>query len=196
MNLKIGITGGIGAGKTFVAQVFKTLGIPYYNADVEAKILMNTNLEIRERLIDAFGQKTYDKEGRLNREYLASIVFNDTNRLHTLNSIVHPIVIKKGKDWGDSQLGKYSLKEAALLFESGSYKDLDYTILVTAPEELRIQRVMTRDNLSRDEVLKRIAKQMSEKDKLNLANFVIINDEKQSLLSQIWKIHEILISKK
>lgn len=194
MSLKIGITGGIGAGKTFVTQIFKTFGIPYYNADVEAKVLMNSNLEIRKNLIATFGEGTYGDDGNLDREYLASIVFNDKDKLDILNSIVHPIVIKHGKEWAEQQDAVYSLKEAALLFESGSYKELDYTILVTAPEELRIDRVMERDHASREEVMSRIARQMSEPDKLKLADFVIINDERQSLLSQIWKIHKKLIS--
>src|SRR5690606_15419288 len=144
MGLKIGITGGIGSGKSYVAKIFKALGVPFYDADKEAKALMNTNQDIKTALTDEFGSEVYDIRGRLNRSYLASQVFKDKERLDKLNAIVHPIVIQHGEDWALSQTFPYSLKEAALLFESGSYKKLDYTILVTAPTDIRIKRVMQR----------------------------------------------------
>lgn len=195
MSLKIGITGGIGSGKSFVSKIFKTLGVPFYDADKEAKAIMVTSEEIRKGLIDAFGSETYFKDGSLNRKHLSAQVFNNQEKLDLLNSIVHPVVIQDAVDWGNRQTAIYSLKEAALLFESGSYKTLDYTILVTAPEDLRIQRVMKRDDVTKEEVLNRISKQWSEEEKRSLADYVIINDEKQPLLPQIFKVHQLILNK-
>ncbi|MDM1292966.1 dephospho-CoA kinase [Sphingobacterium sp. N143] len=187
--MKIGITGGIGSGKTFICQLFKALGVPVYNADDEAKKLMNGDPRIRERLIAEFGDATY-KDNQLDRAFLASQVFSDKAKLDRLNSIVHPIVIQAAKDWADQQKSRYSLKEAALLFESGSYKELDYTILVTAPLELRIERVMQRDAVTEQQVRERINKQLSDEEKLKLADFVIVNDGVTPLLPQVWTLHQ------
>ena len=187
--MKIGITGGIGSGKTFICQLFKALGVPVYNADDEAKKLMNGDPRIRERLIAEFGDATY-KDNQLDRAFLASQVFSDKTKLDRLNSIVHPIVIQAAKDWADQQKSRYSLKEAALLFESGSYKELDYTILVTAPLELRIERVMQRDAVTEQQVRERINKQLSDEEKLKLADFVIVNDGVTPLLPQVWTLHQ------
>lgn len=190
MGLKIGITGGIGSGKSYVAKVFKALGVPFYDADKEAKELMNSNLAIRDALISTFGKEVYDSEGRLDRAYLASQVFRDKERLDKLNAIVHPVVIQHGEDWSMSQNFPYSLKEAALLFESGSYKKLDYTILVTAPADIRITRVMQRDTITREEVLDRINKQLPDEEKQKLADFTIVNDGLTPLLPQILPLHQ------
>jgi len=190
MGLKIGITGGIGSGKSYVAKVFKALGVPFYDADKEAKELMNSNLAIRDALISAFGKEVYNTEGRLDRAYLASQVFRDKERLDKLNAIVHPVVIQHGEDWSMSQNFPYSLKEAALLFESGSYKKLDYTILVTAPADIRITRVMQRDTITREEVLDRINKQLPDEEKQKLADFTIVNDGLTPLLPQILPLHQ------
>lgn len=195
MTLKIGITGGIGTGKSFVSKVFKTMGIPFYDADLEAKLIMVKDPLVRQALIAAFGAETYFEDGSLNRNHLSRQVFNNTERLEVLNNIVHPAVIQAGVEWSNKQIGPYSLKEAALLFESGSYHNLDYTILVTAPVELRIQRVMNRDNVTRDDVLIRIQKQMPEEEKLKYADFIIHNDESKPLLPQITKIHETLLKR-
>lgn len=195
MTLKVGITGGIGTGKSFVSKIFKTMGIPFYNADLEAKLIMVKDNNIRSALVKAFGPETYFEDGSLNRVYLSKQVFDNSQRLEMLNNIVHPAVIRAGVDWSNAQNGPYSLKEAALLYESGSYKKLDYTILVTAPEELRIARVMKRDKVSREEVLNRIQKQMPEEEKLKFADFVIHNDEQQPLLPQIINIHHTLLKR-
>src|SRR5690606_7631593 len=195
MTLKVGITGGIGTGKSFVSKIFKTMGIPFYNADLEAKLIMVKDNNIRMALVKAFGPETYFEDGSLNRVYLSKQVFDNSQRLEVLNNIVHPAVIQAGVDWSNAQNGPYSLKEAALLYESGSYKKLDYTILVTAPEELRIARVMKRDKVSREEVLNRIQKQMPEEEKLKFADFVIHNDEQQPLLPQIINIHHTLLKR-
>ncbi|WP_104382507.1 dephospho-CoA kinase [Sphingobacterium sp. HMA12] len=189
MGLKIGITGGIGSGKTFICKLFEALGIPVYNADEEAKRLMNADARIKERLIEKFGEATY-KEGQLDRAFLANMVFSDKDKLTLLNRIVHPIVIQEAKDWAERQTTRYSLKEAALLFESGSYKELDYTILVTAPMDIRIQRVIERDGVTEQQVRERINKQLSDEEKLQLADFVIVNDGITPLLPQVWTLHQ------
>lgn len=194
-NLKVGITGGIGSGKSYVAKIFKALGVPFYNADIRAKELMNTSAEIKNALVHAFGPDVYDRQGQLNRAHLASLVFNDTKKLEILNSIVHPVVIADGVRWSDEQSFNYSLKEAALLFESGSYKSLDFTILVTAPVELRIQRVIARDNVSKEQVSSRISAQMLDADKEKLADFTIVNDSHSPLLTQVIALHEYLLKK-
>lgn len=190
MGLKIGITGGIGSGKSYVAKIFKALGVPFYDADKEAKELMNTNQAIKTALTREFGTEVYDAADRLNRSYLATQVFKDKNRLEKLNAIVHPIVIQHGADWATSQTFPYSLKEAALLFESGSYKKMDYTILVTAPVDIRIERVMQRDMVSREDVLNRMDKQLPDEEKQNLADFIIVNDGIRPLLPQVLPLHE------
>ncbi len=189
MELKIGITGGIGSGKTFICTLFEALGIPVYNADEEAKKLMNTDVRIKQKLIEQFGEATY-KDGFLDRAFLASMIFSDKKKLEFVNSIVHPIVIQEAKDWANRQTTRYSLKEAALLFESGSYKELDYTILVTAPMDVRIQRVIERDAVTEQQVRERINKQLSDEEKLPLADFVIVNDGITPLLPQVWKLHQ------
>jgi len=190
MGMKIGITGGIGSGKSYVARIFKALGVPFYDADREAKELMNSSSVIREALTQEFGTEVYNQEGDLNRSYLASRVFRDQDKLDKLNAIVHPIVIQHGEDWALSQTFPYTLKEAALLFESGSYKKLDYTILVTAPLEIRITRVMQRDAITREEVLNRVDKQMPDEEKLKLADFTVLNDGVDELLPQILPLHQ------
>jgi len=190
MGLTIGITGGIGSGKSYIARIFKALGVPFYDADKEAKKLMNTNPVIKNALILEFGKEVYDIAGHLNRAYLASQVFRDKEKLAKLNAIVHPMVIQHGEDWALSQTFPYSLKEAALLFESGSYEKLDYTILVTAPTDIRIARVMQRDAITREEVLDRINKQLSDEEKQKLADFTIVNDGLTPLLPQILPLHK------
>jgi len=189
MGLKIGITGGIGSGKTFICRLFEALGIPVYNADEEAKRLMNTDIRIKEKLIAQFGEATY-KDGLLDRAFLANMVFSDKDKLELLNGIVHPIVIQEAKDWAERQTTRYSLKEAALLFESGSYKELNYTILVTAPIDIRIQRVIERDGTTEQQVRERMNKQLSDEEKLQLADFVIVNDGITPILTQVWTLHQ------
>jgi len=187
--MKIGITGGIGSGKSYVARIFGALGVPCYDADREAKMLMDSDLRIREALAKAFGTQVYGPDGLLDRAYLSDRVFRDRGKLDLLNGIVHPAVIRHAEDWAAAQTHPYSLKEAALLFESGSYRLLDRTILVSAPEEERIRRVMRRDSMSREEVVRRIEKQMPEEEKAKLADFVIINDGRAPLLPQVLKIN-------
>lgn len=187
--MKIGITGGIGSGKTFICKLFKAMAVPVYNADEEAKKLMNTDIRIKERLIAEFGAETYP-DGKLDRAFLAQRIFSDSAKLELVNGIIHPIVIQEAKEWAAQQKSRYTLKEAALLFESGSYKDLDYTILVTAPLSVRVQRVIKRDKVTEGQVMERINKQLSDEEKLKLADFVIVNDGTTPLLPQVWNLHQ------
>lgn len=194
MGLKIGITGGIGVGKSVVARIFKILGVPTYDADKEAKAIMYTNDQVRAALIDTFGKEVYHADGSLDRAWLSARVFSNETELKKLNAIVHPAVIQAGEDWADAQTTAYSLKEAALLFESGSYKALDYCILVSSPEDVRIQRVMARDGVTEAEVRQRMSKQMPDAEKEALADFIIYNDDEHSLIEQVMQLHQQFLS--
>ena len=187
--LKIGLTGGIGSGKSTVARIFEVLGIPVYYADGAAKKLMIENQELKTSIIDAFGKEAYT-DGHLNREYIAAEVFNDTEKLKALNALVHPATIKDASEWFQKQTAPYVIKEAALIFESGANKDLDYVIGVKSPLDLRMQRAMDRDNISADEVKARIHKQMDEESKLRLCDYVIVNNEEQMLIPQVLALHD------
>src|SRR5687768_8895419 len=191
--LLIGLTGGIGSGKTTVARIFEVLGIPVYYADVAAKRIMNEEENIKEFVINTFGKEAY-KDDELNRQYLADIVFSNIDKLALLNSMVHPATIKDAEEWIKKQTAPYIIKEAALLFESGSHQRLNYVIGIKSPLDLRIARAMKRDGISHDEVMARINKQMSEEAKLGLSDFVIINDEVQLVLPQVLQLHEKFIS--
>lgn len=187
--MKVGITGGIGSGKTTVCKVFELLGIPVFYADEEAKKLMIQDEDLIAEVKSVFGTESYLENGALNRKYLAARVFTDPKELERLNSLVHPAVFKAFDRWTQMQGTPYVLKEAALLFESGSYRDCDHTILVTAPIELRVQRVMKRDNLSEAEVQNRIRRQLTDEAKGKLAGFVLTNDEKHLLIPEILSLH-------
>ncbi|MBS1642914.1 MAG: dephospho-CoA kinase [Bacteroidetes bacterium] len=187
--LKIGITGGIGSGKSTVAKMFQTLGIPVFNADDAAKTIMNEDEELKEKIIQTFGTATYTN-GILNRKYLAHIVFNNAFELEKLNALVHPAAIAKGIKWAAQQNAPYIIKEAALMFEAGSAFNLNYVIGVSAPQHLRIQRAMQRDNILREEVLARMNKQIDETIKMKLCDFVIVNDEQQMVIPQVLQLNQ------
>lgn len=189
--LRIGLTGGIGSGKTTVARIFETLGIPVYYADDAAKKLMATNKELREAIINIFGKESY-KGTEPNRSFLASIVFSDEDQLKKLNSLIHPATINDAASWMDQQNAPYAIKEAAIIFETGSDKFLDKVIGVYAPEPLRIERVMKRDGLSESQIRQRMSQQMDEDQKMEKCNFVIKNDEVHSLIKQVLEIDKIL----
>jgi dephospho-CoA kinase len=189
--VRIGITGGIGSGKSTVAHVFEILGIPVYYADKEAKRLMNEDPEIRRQLIQHFGQDAY-ADNILNRRFIAEIVFKDKQKLELLNSIVHPLTISKAEEWMRQHNTPYVIKEAALIFESGSHLGLDFVIGVSAPLNVRIQRTMKRDGVSREEVLARMKNQIQESIKMRLSDFVIRNDEQHLVLPQVLALHEKL----
>ena len=182
--LKIGLTGGIGSGKTTIAKVFETLGIPVYFADDKAKYLMNNDALLKASIIQQFGIDAYKNED-LDRKYLASLVFNDKEKLALLNSLIHPITIRDANEWMNQQKAPYVIKEAALLFESGAAEQLEYVIGVYAPQHIRIQRVMKRDNLPVEEIMKRISRQIDEEMKMKLCNFVITNNDHHLVIPQI-----------
>ena len=190
--LKIGLTGGIGSGKTTVAQMFEVLGIPVYYADEAAKRLMNTDKELSSSIKNTFGETAY-KNDVLDRQYLASIVFNDHYKLELLNSFVHPATIRDAEEWVKHQTTSYVIKEAALLFESGAAEHLDHIIGVDAPIDVRIKRVMDRDGVNKEEVLKRINNQMDDDIKMKLCDFVLTNDEQQLLIPEVLELHQKLL---
>ena len=193
--LKIGLTGGIGSGKTTVAKVFEMLGIPVYYADEAARELMHTNELLKQQLIFHFGNETYFEDGQLNRKHLSSIVFSNKEKLELLNSLVHPATIADAYEWFSKQHAPYVIKEAALLFESGTAEGLDYIIGVTAPPTLRIKRVMDRDAVTADEVKRRMANQVDEALKIKLCDFVLHNNEQELLLPQVITLHNELIKR-
>ncbi|QJD94438.1 dephospho-CoA kinase [Mucilaginibacter robiniae] len=194
--LKIGITGNIGSGKTTVSKVFELLGIPVFYADVHAKNVMTADPELIASLMQTFGSAAYLPDGSLNRKYIAGIVFNNEVELQKLNALVHPAVFRAFDSWASQQnQAPYLLKEAALLFESGSNQACDFTIVVTAPTTMRINRVMQRDRISETEAESRNAKQMQEDDKIKLANFTICNDNSKLVIPQVLALHEQFLAK-
>lgn len=189
--LKIGITGNIGGGKTTVSKIFEILGIPVFYADEAAKKVMVEDTILVAALKKNFGTEAYFSDGTLNRKYIASIVFNNETQLTQLNAIVHPAVFRAFDTWlGQVKNVPYVIKEAALLFESKSYKMCDYSIMVTAPLELRIQRVMKRDGLTRAEVESRDAGQFPEEKKIQLADHVIYNNDNKLVIPQVLELHQ------
>ncbi|MEZ5016302.1 MAG: dephospho-CoA kinase [Flavipsychrobacter sp.] len=192
--LKVGITGGIGSGKSVVCQVFNTLGIPAFNADNAAKYLMEHDPTLVSNIKTLFGEEVYI-EDKLNRQLLSSIVFNNPKLLQQLNALVHPLTIAYGKEWMELQSAPYIIKEAAIFFESGTYKEMDVMIGVTAPEPLRIRRAMNRDNATREKIAQRIAQQMDEQEKMNRCDYIITNDDKTAIIPQVERIHQTLLAR-
>lgn len=190
--LRIGLTGGIGSGKSTVAKVFEVLGVPVYYADDAAKRMMNEDEELKEKIKQEFGESVYS-DGKLNRKLLAGIVFNAPEKLNQLNALTHPATIADAERWMQSQTTPYCIKEAALIFESGAQEFLDYVIGVTAPAPLRIQRTMQRDGISREAVVARMDKQMDDAIKMKLCDFILTNDEQEMLLPQVLVLHEKLL---
>jgi dephospho-CoA kinase len=192
--LKVGLTGGIGAGKSTVASIFKVLGVPVFDADATAKNILNTDLVLREQVIAAFGSESY-KNGLLDKKYLATLVFNNPDQLAKLNALVHPATIAAADKWASSYSDRpYIIKEAALLFEAGTHEGLDYIIGVTAPVELRITRVMARDQVSREEVLSRMQHQLDDTEKMKRCNFVIDNNDASLVIPQVLALNSRFIS--
>jgi dephospho-CoA kinase len=192
--LKIGITGNIGSGKTTVSKLFELLGVPVFYADDEAKKVMVTDDILKDEIKLAFGKDAYFDNGTLNRKYLADIVFNDDHQLNRLNLLVHPATFRAFNNWAGCIIGApYVLKEAALLFETDSYTICDYTILVRAPLEKRIERVIQRDGLKLDDIKSRESKQLPEEKKSSLADYIIINDDQHLVIPQVLKLHRSII---
>lgn len=194
MTLKVGITGGIGSGKTTVARVFEVLGIPVYYADDAAKRIMNDDPVLREQIVREFGSEAYI-DGSLNRAFLANIVFQDKKKLAVLNALVHPATIRNSNAWMKCQTSAYAIREAALIFESGVQAQLDYVIGVSAPMELRMQRAMQRDQLTAIQVQERMDRQINETIKMRLCDFVIVNDGKQAVIPQVLALDKLLREK-
>jgi dephospho-CoA kinase len=192
MTLKIGITGGIGSGKSTVAKVFEVLGIPVYYADEAARRVMNEDEEVRKQIIQHFGAAAY-KNNQLDRAYIGGQVFNDKQKLELMNSLVHPATIRDSENWMQQQTTPYAIKEAAIIFESGTQDQYDYIIGVTAPVSLRLLRAMKRDGSTREQVLARMEKQIQDVIKMRLCDFVIYNDEQQAIIPQVIKLHNTLL---
>lgn len=179
----IGLTGGIGSGKSTAAKYFEELGFPVYNSDLRARKLQNENPEVITQIKNVFGEQAYDENG-MNRAFIAKESFQDKEKLKQLNAIVHPAVFKDFEDWIAQQDSPYLIKEAAILIESGSYKDCDYIIAVVADQEIRIARTIERDKLTREQVLARINNQLSDKERSEYADFIIDNSQDLTLLYQ------------
>jgi len=193
--LKIGITGGIGSGKTTACKLFELLGIPVYYSDDASKELLRSNAAVKARVLDVFGNSLLDQQGAVDRKTLAAIVFNDKTELDKLNAIMHPAVALDFEHWIKKQAAPYILKEAAILFESGAYQKVDSVITIAAPLELKIQRTIKRDGLPKEDVLVRIQNQLSDDEKIKRSEFVIYNDDQQLLIPQVLKIHSQLLNK-
>ncbi|MEW7290462.1 dephospho-CoA kinase [Aquimarina sp. 2304DJ70-9] len=189
----VGLTGGIGSGKSTVATMFKNIGIPVYIADDEAKKLMNNDDAVKQKIVALLGADSYIDD-RLNREYIAAIVFNDTSKLEKLNAIVHPAVAHHFDTWKRDQDADYVIKEVAILFENDGHKQCDYTILVSAPIEERIKRVLNRDQTTRKQILSRMNNQWDDAQKIILADFVINNIDLEETENQVYEIHKKISS--
>lgn len=186
---KIGITGSIGSGKSTVVQLFAHLGVPAYDADSRAKLLMSFSPALIKGIKHVFGDEAYTAEGILDRQHISRKAFHDKKILTRLNALVHPAVFQDFDEWCAQQTAPYVIKEAALMFESDSYKQLDEVIVVTAPEELRIQRAMKRDHATREAIESRMKNQLSQEEKLARAQYEIRNDEVTLLIPQVLQLH-------
>jgi dephospho-CoA kinase len=190
----VGLTGGIGSGKTTVAQMFNKLGVPVYIADLEAKRIMQTSESVKKRLIDLFGSKAYI-DGKLNRLFIADKIFHNKCLLQDMNNVVHPMVGIHFKAWLEKQKSPYIIKEAAILFENDSYKSCDLMILVTAPKKTRISRVKKRDNTSEDKIRAIMNNQWPDEQKIELSHFVIRNEDLLDTESQVERIHKDILNR-
>ena len=186
--ISVGITGGIGSGKTMVSHILKAMGYPIYNADLEARLIIDTNPEVIEQIKLLFGNDIYVGE-KLDRAKVSSLVFNDNSLLQSLNSIVHPAVAQHFNIWKKRHNNvKLTFKEAAIIFESGAYKQVDAVVAVVAPQELRINRVCQRDGVTPEQVLQRMANQLSDEELVAKSDFVLINDSIRLLLPQVTEL--------
>lgn len=194
--IKIGITGGIGSGKSTVCKVFESLGIPVNDADSLAKRIIVEDNDLRKSISENFGNESYLPDGSYNRTYIAQLVFNNTEKLNLLNQLVHPKVIEYSNKWTEQhQHKKYVIKEAALMFESGSYKYNDFNIVVESPLSIRIKRICKRDGISEEAALKRINAQWSDDERKLKSDLIILNNEKDSIIKQVINIHQNILQK-
>jgi len=192
--LKVGITGGIGSGKSVVCRVFSTLGIPVFNADEAARFVMEHEPGVVAAIKALLGNDVYE-QGELQRPRVSSLVFGKPEVLQRLNDIVHPATITFGRQWMERQRAPYIIKEAAIFFESGSYHDMDVMIGVHAPQELRLARAMQRSGQTREQIATIVASQMNEEEKMKRCDYVIANDDVLAVLPQVMKLHETLLAK-
>lgn len=192
--LKVGITGGIGSGKSVVCQVFQTLGIPVFNADLAARELMETDATLITNIKNALGADSYTGNTP-NREKIAAIVFENADKLKALNALVHPAVLQYGAQWMKAQTSPYTIKEAAIFFESGSYKEMNVMIGVYAPKDIRIQRALQRNKTTEADIIKRMSNQMDEEEKMKRCDYVITNDGNTAIIPQIIELHKALLVK-
>lgn len=191
--IKVAVTGGIGSGKSVVCKIFEKIGIPVFNADFEAKKLINTSRTIHDKLVSLFGAAIYQSNGDIHRKKMADLIFNDNFALQKVNEIVHPEVRKRFVEWAKEQNSPYIIQEAAIIFESKQTQSFDKIITVTAPLELKIERVIKRDQVSKEEVYKRMQSQLPDEIKIAKSDFVIMNDEIEMIIPQIIEIHNKLI---
>ena len=189
----VGLTGGIGSGKSTIAEMFRELGVPVYNSDERAKLLMNTSKKIKKQLVELLGKKAF-LDDKLNKAFIAKKVFNDANLLEQLNHIVHPVVRKDFIKWMKKQNAAYVIQETALLFENNTQDLYDIVILITAPKELRIERVLSRDETSKDQIMARMNNQLDDEIKVDLANLVIENIDLKSTALKVLKVHEAILA--
>lgn len=195
LPLQVGITGGIGSGKSVVCKLFACLGIPVYNADSRAKWLTNHNPQIIESVVSLLGRESYTSEGHYNTAYVSSLVFSNEDLLKKLNAIIHPVVMQDTADWVENHAGSpYVVKEAAIMNKAGDRNALDYVVVVEAPLELRISRILQRDNRSEDQIRAIVKRQVSDDERRMVGNFFVNNDERSALIPQILKLHEIFLS--
>ncbi|WP_299550253.1 dephospho-CoA kinase [Seonamhaeicola sp.] len=190
----VGLTGGIGSGKTTVAKQFESLGVPVYIADEEAKKLMNRSKVIKRKLIQLFGAQAYTDD-KLNRPFIADIIFNDKSYLQKMNAIVHPRVARHFEKWALKQDAPYVIKEVAILFENGGYKQCDFVITVTAPKKVRVERLLKRDNTTKEKIEAIMKHQWPDDEKVKLSDFVVENIGLQATLNQVHSIHKKLLKK-
>lgn len=191
--IKAGITGGIGSGKSAVCKIFECLGVPVFRADDEGRRLLTEDESVKKQVVDLFGNSVLT-DTKLDRKKIASVVFNDEEKLFRLNSIIHPAVRQSLENWIAIQNSKLVIEEAAILFESGAYKNLDTMVVVTAPEKLRVERVMKRDNISEAEVRERMSHQWNEEEKVKKANHLIDNGGQTMLIPQVLNLYQKLVS--
>lgn len=188
----VGLTGGMGSGKTTVAHLFKALGVPVYIADVEARRISNTSKVIRKKMIALLGEQSYNEKG-INSGYVAEKIFNNKNLLSEVNKIIHPKVKQHFIRWVKKQEGPYCIKEAAILFENDGYKDCDLMILVTAPKQIRVQRILKRDKTTAKEIEARMSHQWPDEKKIPLSNFIISNIDSVDTQRQVLEIHNQIL---
>jgi dephospho-CoA kinase len=190
----LGITGGIGSGKSTICKIFASMGIPVNDADTLAKNIIVSDADLKKSIIEHFGEEAYLADGTYNRAYISEIVFNDKSKLEVLNKLVHPKVIEHGNIWASKYAHvPYVIKEAALMIESGSYKHNHYTLVVESPLDLRLKRICSRDKINEEQALRKISTQLSDEERRAKADLIIYNNEQDSLIQQVYRIHQNIL---